>query len=80
MATSITQTSEQSQAGMDTGGIQQQEASQVTEATRFSFDAEQRKLLAQTYQMILSWAKLKPQSNPAVDSNVTPGTKIETRS
>ncbi len=64
MATNIIETPERSGTGRESGKTPQQE--EIPATTGFVFTDEQRKILAQTYRMILSWAKADLQAGTPV--------------
>ena len=76
MATNIIETPERSQTGLAIGNKPQQE--QIPATTGLTFTAEQRKILAQTYQMILSWAKPKAQASVALGADSASVSAVQT--
>ena len=78
MATSIIETSERPQTGMEIEKTLHQEEFPATETTGMTFTDEQRKILAQTYRIILSWGKPNPQLTAAVSADSASNLAVET--
>ncbi len=78
MATSIIETSERPQTGMEIEKTLQQEEFPATKTTGITFTDEQRKILAQTYRIIESWGKPRPQLTAAVSAASASNLAVET--